>query len=358
MSLRYKPDWEEAKQRYLAWWQGEYFGRCLLSVTGRKEGTESIAPPTRPEDPVARWTDLSYIAELNEWQHATTFWGGEAFPIWSGGYPGHTAIPAFLGCPTTLDLATGWWDPVLIEDDWDITRLELQTEERWWQFAQELLKTAAEASEGRSLPSIGAFGGCGDTLAALRGTEPLLFDCIERPEKVKAAELWLMDMWCGVYDTLAAPLDQPNRGCACWFPLWAPERFYPTQCDFAYNISPTMFRELFLPAVERQTRFLRYTVYHLDGIGNFVHLPALLEVPGIQAIQVLPGAGKPSPLRYPDLLRQVQAAGRNLTLELPPQEVEEALSLLSARGLFIETWCDTEQEARDLLHAVEHWSKE
>jgi len=33
MSLFYKEDWEEAKDRYRMWWNGEYFGRCGLWVT-------------------------------------------------------------------------------------------------------------------------------------------------------------------------------------------------------------------------------------------------------------------------------------------------------------------------------------
>jgi len=36
MSLLYKPDWEEAKERYRAWWAGEAIGRCALSVVVRK----------------------------------------------------------------------------------------------------------------------------------------------------------------------------------------------------------------------------------------------------------------------------------------------------------------------------------
>ncbi len=221
----------------------------------------------------------------------------------------------------------------------------------------ELLKTAAQASEGKSIPSIGAFGGCGDDLAAVRGTEALFYDCVEQPEKVAAASLWVMDRWCEVYEDFALLVDQSRRGATCWFQLWAPDRFYAAQCDFAYNISPKMFREIFLPTLERQTRFLKYVVYHLDGVGNFVHLPAILELPGIKAIQVLPGAGKPSPLHYLDLLREVQAAGKNLVLCLPPEEIPEALSVLSARGLLIETSCRTEQEARDLLRAVEGLSQ-
>ena len=247
MSLLYKPDWEETKERYRAWWRGEYFGRCGLSVTGRKAGTEHLAPPATPDDPVVHWTDLSYLVALNEWQHATTFWGGEALPVWHGGYPGHTGLQTFLGCPIELDHTTGWSRPILTGEDLETSSLHLHTGGRWWPFALELQHTAAAASEGKSIPSVGAFGGCGDVLAAVRGTEALLFDCLERPDQVVAAELRLMDLWCHTYDALAAPLDQPRRGATCWFCLWAPEKFYATQCDFAYTISPHMFRNLFLP---------------------------------------------------------------------------------------------------------------
>ncbi len=107
MSLLHKPDWEETKQRYLSWWHGEYFGRCGLSVIAPKESKHRVPPPTAPDDPVARWTDLSYIAAANEWEHAHHFFGGEAFPGWHGGYPGHTSVWAFLGCPITLDACDG-----------------------------------------------------------------------------------------------------------------------------------------------------------------------------------------------------------------------------------------------------------
>jgi hypothetical protein len=121
-------------------------------------------------------------------------------------------------------------------------------------------------------------------------------------------------------------------------------------------ISPKMFRDIFLPVIERQTRFLDHNVYHVDGIGAFAHVPALCELPRIQAIQILPGAGKPSPLHYLDTLKYVQRAGKNLHITIPSREVEPALKELSARGLFIETWCDSEAEARTLLENAKKWS--
>jgi hypothetical protein len=107
-----------------------------------------------------------------------------------------------------------------------------------------------------------------------------------------------------------------------------------------------------------EDRWLDYCVHHVDGIGNFVHADALCELPRLQALQILPGAGKPSPLHYMDVLKKVQAAGKNLHISIAANEVETALSELSARGLCINTWCRSEAEAKDLIRNCEKWSKD
>ena len=358
MSLLYKPDWEEAQQHLLAWWAGEAFGRCALSVTAPRADPPPLAPPPAPRDPIQRWTDLDWIAAANSYRHATTFYGGEAFPCWDGGYPGHMCIAAFLGCPVTLDMETGWIDPLLTEDDWDVTRLRLDRDGPRWRFAIEFLQRAAQESAGKSIPTLGALGASGDTLAYLRGTERLLYDVILSPERVREAERTLMAMWIEVYEQFYGIVHHAAGGSTAWFPLWSPGRFYPAQCDFSYMISPRMFNDLFLPPIERQTQYLDHTVYHVDGIDAFRHVPALLELPRLQALQILPGAGKPSPLHYLDTLRLVQSKGRNLHITIPPEEVEEALKLLSARGLCIQTHCQSEEQARMLLANAEKWSRD
>ena len=94
----------------------------------------------------------------------------------------------------------------------------------------------------------------------------------------------------------------------------------------------------------------------LVGMGNFAHVPALCELPRLEALQIAPGAGKPSALHYMDTLKTVQAAGKNLQISLAPEEIQPALEQLSARGLFISTWARTETEARELLKNAERWS--
>jgi hypothetical protein len=95
----------------------------------------------------------------------------------------------------------------------------------------------------------------------------------------------------------------------------------------------------------------------VDGVSAFVHVPLLCELPRLQALQILPGAGKPSPLHYMDTLKYVQKAGKNLHISIPCGEVETALAELSARGLFIATSCETEAAAKELLEQAKKWSK-
>ena len=357
MSLKYKPDWEECKARYRAFWAHEYFGRCALAVTAPRDNAPDDPPPARPASPYERWTDLDYAAACNTWNMRRTFYGGEAFPVWTVGYPGHMGITAFLGCPIELDFDTGWSSPIVIgEGLGGVRQLRVDRSGKWWQFTRQAMARAVRESAGCCIPSIGAFGACGDTLAALRGTDRLLLDVVDRPEEVAAAEAYLMEIWCEVYEEFYRILHEVSEGSTCWFEFWSPGKFYAAQNDFAYMISPTMFRELFLPVIERQTRYLDHTVYHVDGVGNFAHVPALCELPRLQAIQILPGAGKPSALHYLDVLKTVQAAGKNLQIYLSPDEVEPALRVLSARGLFISTWAETEAKARDLLQHAERWS--
>jgi hypothetical protein len=356
MSLLYKPDWEETKQRYLSWWAREPMGRCAMAVYAPLKSPPPGDPPVAPADVTARWTDLEYICRANEYRHSRTFYGGEAFPVWHGGYPGHTCIAAFLGCPVTLKEETGWLDPILVGPEPDICRLKINKKGRWWKFAIQLLKTAAEASKGKSIPTIGAFGGSGDTLAAVRGNEQLLYDVADRPDWVREADMYLMDMWCEVYDAFYDIIHESAQGSTCWFEMWSPGKFYASQNDFSYMLSPRTFRDIFLPAVQKQTEFLDHSVYHVDGVSAFAHVDALCELPRLGALQILPGAGKPSPLHYMDTLKKVQSRGKNLHITIPANEVETALRELSARGLFIHTWCATEEEARQLLKDAEKWS--
>lgn len=357
MGLTYKADWEAARERLRQWWRHEYFGRCALAVTAPRDNPPARSEPPPPKTLQERWYDLDAIAARKEYNISRTFYGGEAIPMWHAGYPGIASIPTILGCPFQVDMATGWHDPLLTDPEgFDIRSLRLDENHPACRYHFAVLARAMVETRGKSFPSMGAFYHGGDTLAALRGTEQLLLDCVERPDAVRDAEDWLMDMWFNFYDRTYAAVNGARQGSACWIGIWAPGKTYAVSNDFSYNISTSMFCDLFLPAIERQTRFLDYSIYHVDGVGAFRHVDVLCELPRLQALQILPGAGQPSPLRFVDVLKKVQAAGKNLHISIPPEEVEQALSMLSARGLYIATNTEYQAQAEELLRQAERWS--
>jgi len=354
MSLTYKPDWEETKERYRAWWNHEYFGRCGLWVTAPREDADEVSPPQSPDD---RWHDLEFSDRSNEHYLSRTFFGAEAFPKWSTLHSRHKNISAFLGCPVTFAEDSVWLDPIWTGDRLDHQTLRLDEHNPDLQYALKEQRHVIERAGGRFFPEMSCnLSGCGDALEGLRGAERLLYDVMDRPDQVRKADLALMDIWIEVYSRFYTIVSGAAEGSSPCFPLWAPGKFYFTQCDFAYMLSPRQFRDLFLPSIEKQLDFLDYAIHHLDGEGNFKHGDALLECAKLQAIEVAPGAGKPNALHYMPLLKKIQAAGKNLWIALPPCEVENALANLSARGLFISTLCETEAEARDLIRGAEQWS--
>lgn len=360
MALEYKPDWEQTQANMRAWWAGEDFGRCALAVTAPRADAPDRPPPTPPDSIEDLWLDIDYHVARNEWVMEQTFYGGEAIPNWHSGYAGWNSHPTFIGCQVSLDRTTGWHEPILLDDrlvDHDYRELTIDPDGRYRTRAHEMLVAAAGWAEDRCVVGVGAIGGCGDTLAALRDTMRLLVDVSDCPEHVREFELYLMRQWSEVYDGLHAITREITEGSTCWNDIWAPGRYYVAHCDFSYMISPEMFRELFLPAIAWQTEFLDHCIYHVDGIPAFAHAQALCELPRLRALQIVPGAGKPGPLQYMAMLREIQAAGKGLELHLAPDDVKTALDHLDHRHLFIRTYCETQGQAESLLAEAQRWSR-
>ena len=359
--FKYIPEWEKIKERYRAFWECEIVDRCCINITARKDGTEHILPPSLPEAVGDRWTDLDYIKASNLYKLETTFFGGETIPSMNGGFCGVDFVAVHMGCPIELSEETGWFTPIIQDGaltDYPIADYYVREDSPWWQFSKRLHMHSLETAQGLCTAGIQAIGGCGDTLAALRGTKELLTDLIECPDYVRAFDYQMYLQWKYEFEWAYELQKEYNEGTLCgWFSLWSPGKFYPLQNDFSFMISPKMFRDIFMPNIVEQAQYLDHTVYHVDGEGAFSHVDALLEVPKIQCIQILPGPGA-SPLDYLGLLKRVQGAGHGLCISLNPEDVERALELLSAKGLIIYTQCKSETQARYILDNIGKWTKE
>lgn len=344
MPARFVDNWDRIKERHIAWWQGEGF---LLQIFAPRKPMQY--PPAK--DPYQYWADPEYVVGRWEEYFASTYFLGDAFPCLFVNL-GPSIASVYLGCPLVLQNDTTWQEPI-IKDVEGLLTLHFDQQNEWWQRTLEIISLACQRSQGEYIVSFTDLGGISDILSHLRGPAQLCVDMLEHPDIIRKAGEWVADFWLKLYEEQYEILKRYQEGTCGWLPVWAPGKSYPLQEDFSCMISPEMFRGFFLPHLKRQTEFLAYSLYHLDGPGAIKHLASLLGLPRLHAIQWVPGAGAPPMREWIPLLKRIQGAKRGLVLDITPEEVEPLLSALDLRGLCLRTWCSSKEEGEELLRIAE-----
>jgi len=338
--MLYKPDWEETKRRFVAWWAGEVTDRVAMSVSapnGRPRRHVSV-----PDDPFRVHGDPEYLVEAWDANFAATYYAAEAFPC------SYLLIGyAFLGTPVTYEPHTIWMEQII--DDYERDMPAFDTDNPGWQTVTEVVRTLFEAGRDKWVVELPTVIDPTDQLSGLRGTQNLCTDIVDRPETVAKALDYLTGVWFRAYAELGDILQASQLGSTGWLPLWSPGLSTTVQCDFSCMISEAMFRRFVIPGLQTRARWLDNCIYHLDGPGAVQHLDALLEVPEIKGIQWVPGAGQPPCIEWTQLLGRIQDAGKLLHISIEPSHLQRALTDLRPEGLFLVTSCDFVEEADDLV---------
>jgi hypothetical protein len=355
LAMLYKEDWEQSKERFLAWWNGEIVDRVALQVRAPRKNYRP-RPLTPPSSLEARWTDIEWNLERAEENFKATFFGGEAFPcFWCN--LGPDIMAAFLGAELVFEETTTWVKPLIV--DWDnAPPLQIDPNNRWWRLVQEMTKAAVERGKDKFFVGLTDIHAGGDLLAALRGRENFCTDLIDYPEKVREAMRQITPLFFQVYESLHSIIRTHYEGTSTWLNVWSPGRWYPVSMDELALISPRMFREFFLDDILAQINWLDHSLFHLDGPDCILHLDILLEIPNLHGIQWVPGARYKSMLVWVPLLKRIQQAGKLIHITVPANEVEPLLQELSPKGLMLDNYCSTEDEAKDLLRKACRWTRE
>ena len=182
-------------------------------------------------------------------------------------------------------------------------------------------------------------GNAGDTIARMRSYGDYCMDIYDDPELVAQKELALAEVWRMLYTQVTAALEPLQQGTCGWLPAWYKGRSLLLEFDFCALISPAHF-ELFIPAMERRAELTERTIFHLDGPDALVHLDRLLELPFIDAIQALPGAGIADPLEWMLVYKRIQAAGKSLFIgnSVSEDQARILISELHPEGLMLPVW--------------------
>ncbi len=367
MELIYKEDWQEAERRCEAWWHGEIIDRAVIQVTAPRPtaGPEyaSLSSPRgaiTDEGELFRWfTDPDLVIPRQEKLIEQTYYGGEAFPTMTPVNINMVAIlAAYLGAPYRLvpGSDTAWAEPLF--EDWDTRpRLAFDPGNPWWQISKRLLDAGSQRAPGCYYVSVPDLNAPTEVVALLRGTEPLLIELLERPEEIKLAVDEANAAWLRAWEASTGVIHQWIGGYFYWINIWSDVPSIDLQCDISCMVSPRIFQDVFLPAIEQQTRWIERTIYHLDGPGAIRHLDALLALPRLDGIQWVPGAGEAPMSQWIPLLRRIQAKGKLLVLSCEPREVETLLTELEPEGVCLQTSCPTQELAEELVRNAAKWTR-
>lgn len=357
--MLYKENWDLIRQHFESFFAGEDIGRPLLQVTAPKKNV-TVKPDWN-------WWTIAHnldhpekALESFEYYCQSTFFGAEALPNLAINL-GAGSLAGYLGCVPTIAEDTIWFEERRIDSYQDILNLNIDPGNYWWQKTLEITRLSADFGRGKYLTGQADLNAVLNILAFLRGNERLLMDLIDHPDEVKQAADHLTNLWFYCYDELANIINQHSDGMTTWMDVWFPGRGSDVQCDFSAMISPAMFAEFVLPHLQEQCRRLDYSIYHWDGPGQIPHLEILLDIPELDGIQWVPGAGQPgpgSPKWFP-LYHRIQERGKLLVLSVvDKRDVLNLVENLSPKGLLIQTQCDDEDEARELIASVERAARQ
>lgn len=343
---------EEQKRRYTAFWRRDPVDRACLYLTS----WDGSAGFRAPKDPTQQWSDLQFREEQTVYNVTHTRFHAEGFPsVFTNFGPG--SLAPCIGGSYRFDAATVWFEnrPFFAEDWQTRPTPVLDRESPMYRMIEEM--TARYLRHGDLFfTSISDIGGTYDVIAALRGTENLLYDMYDDPDEIRKLRNEVAPLWKAYFLEYAGRLLRAQGCMTSWMPIWSDQTYYPLQSDYSAMLSPAMFRDFILPDLQEQTSFMDRSVYHLDGPGEIPHLDWILSLPRLSAVQWTSGDGADpvtDPSWYP-LYHRIQAAGKGIVLlGADPAGLENLFKHVSQRGLFITAAVRDEKEAGEVVEMAQ-----
>ena len=239
--LLYRPDWAEARERMTVWWNGGDIGRPAMQITApRTEPLEEIPALPTPEGWITNYSTKSLPYRVNSALRGClmTDYFGELVPSTSPGDLAPNCVALYLGCHGVEMPGTVWCQPCIASPE--TARFDYDEENFYWKFTLEATRQTLAQGKGKFLQQFPDLIEGLDTLAAMRGTEELLEDLIDRPEWVHDCLREITARYFHYYDMLYDLIRDEVGGSVFW--AWAPGRMAKFQCDFSAMISPAMYR--------------------------------------------------------------------------------------------------------------------
>ena len=350
------PDWAHLRRRYGACWRNELPDGRVIAHIQNPAPVRPVPEPWMREAAEANYLDPARLFRLKAWRRTGWHWHTDLFNYSIPSY-GPAVFTGFCGGRPVFGADTVWYEPVLTNLA-AADRIRFDERNRYWRAHLEAIDYFAAQCRGVELLGLTDFGGPTDWIANLMGTENSLIAALEQPDAMRAFALRLAREYTRAYDLATARVAVATDGYVNWLPVWSGCPLGTVQDDMAINLSPALYREVFLPALRVMAAHTRRTVLHWhDGCDQ--HLPALLDLPEIDMVQYGHDPNSPPfPAKLP-AMQAIQAAGMRLFIScVEERDAEFFIRRLDPRGLIMIINTADDDASRRMEADVARWTAE
>lgn len=346
--MNYKPEIQVVLKRLKAFWKKDIYDRPPIQIRFPIEGESSEI-----------WTQACQKAETH-----FAYWDNimqERAKLADDSIPSATLdlgpafMPAVMGCPIHFGNGTSWSDHILKE--WaDLKGLQswpLDDNNQWIYEMKKRVAYFTEQSKGKCAVGVAMLTGPGDIMTALRGPAEICTDFYLYPNEVKELAEICTRAWITV-NSIQLDLIPPLEGGYCDnYSYWTPGRTSYFADDISNLISPETY-------MEHLYRFDAVIAASNDNPWMHVHsggarlVPEFRKIPGLKGIQIV--NDRPAGPKLKEILpyiKMVQEKHCLILRKYPMEELLDILPELSPKGLYIDTFCGSLEEAQEIL---EDWN--
>lgn len=352
--MQYKPDIVTVIKRYRALWEKDLYDRppirIRFPISGQGDG-EWTEACQKPETYFKYWDDILCARAVlaDDDVPTATVDLGPAF------------MPGVMGCPVYFENGTSWSGHIL--EDWsDLEKFEsvvLDERNPWVKRLKDYIVYFTDQSRGKCAVGVAMLTGPGDIITALRGPSQVCVDFYESPEEIKELAQICTKAWIAVNKFQLDLIPSIEGGYCDNYDIWTPGRNSYFADDTSILVSPGIYRDFLFPYDKQIAASLETPWMHVHS-GGVRLAPEFLKIPRLVAIQVV--NDRPAGQTLQEILPYLKLIQKNHVLLLrkyPMEELEEILPELSPRGLYIDTQCDSLEEAQDILARwnMRKWNK-
>ena len=346
-------NWEERKQRYEEYWTLKNRTPILFLTAPKEGGSYDYEKP----DSKTFWFDPAWNIGANRHGYRNTYFGADSYPYVSPSL-GPDILSGFLSLEIIYNETSTWvrHRDVELSEFRDFT---LDRDNFYFKKMEEILNAYVE--DARNLDYIVGMVDLNtllDGVASLIGPERLCLEMYDHPEEVRRVTREHLRLYKEVFTFYNGIVTRYQKGNTNWLGIYSDIPWYYISNDFMVMVSGDFFDEFIDEPLREMVDFHPRTLFHLDGENAVVHLDRLLKIRNLTGVQVQATPAAQSAELWIPYIRKIQAAGKCAWVEARHRgDVMEFIKNLEPEGLFIKTWAETEEDAKETERIVQNYYK-